>query len=239
MKNSNQQGFSSLSLMVLLPLLLSLLAGGAFIGRSLFEWNRQHHLCQKRVLTHQNELRSFLKQLLSLNPRAKSLMLQEKAAQAALVIATASGNPAAISAAGLRLKNIKASQLVLKTQQRIILSFAKNSAHRFNWNFRTDYYGVQKELHKSSLPYSYPLAVEPVPKSATAPMYRPVAHFSKKQNLGISIVWNIKNWEFLARVLIPAKAHERKLVISCGSTLKLENGKWYTHLSAAKPSLKL
>ena len=211
----NQNGFSSTTLLVLLPLILSLLVGGSYLGRNLFEWNRLHHICQIKALDHQNELRNILNKLLSLNPRAKKLLVQEAAAQAALVAATATGAAPAIVAATKRLEQIKAQQLILRIEQQSILALAQVSSRKFKWSFLLNFpHANKKILHHPSGP-SYPLAVQARPPHATAPEYLPTYRFEDRQAFHLIFEWE-------------------SLKIQCGSTLREENGKWYTHLSAAK-----
>lgn len=232
---TNQRGLSSLTLIVVLPLLLSLLAGSAFFARNLYQWNMMHHQCQSTVLQHQNELRGLLTKLLALNPKAKNLRLQKSMAQVALAAAIATGTPAAIAAAQKRLAQILSKQRLLDSHQKILIGLAQASVQKFKWRARKNLNYNNLKQHQPPGRFTYPLAVEPFPVKATAPVYKPVANFSNKQNIGLSFTWELKDWSFIAGILeLPSI-----LKIECGSTLKQENNKWFTHLSVAKPLSRL
>lgn len=240
MKPLDSKGFGSLNLMVIVSLVLSLLAGGAWVGRQLFEWNSKHHFCHVSALEHQNELRTFLLQILRLNPKAKRLLTQEGLAKVALAAAVSAGNPAGISAASRRLQKIRLEQKALAAQQKVILGLARASAQKFKKLQGSQKNHKNLRLLTSPGPNVYPLAVRPEPPNAAAPQYLPVADFSEKQNIGIRFSTDLSNWNFMAQFFSPQNSRTPlNLQIECGSTLRKENNKWFTHLSEARPSSKL
>lgn len=235
MRFLGSKGFSTFGFMTTLPLLLSLMAGTGYMARNLFQWNKMNHECQRLVLDHQNDLRKILTKLMALNPKAQKLIIQKKAAQVALVAAIATKNPVAISTAKKRLNAVIAKQKLLKTEQKLLMSFAKAEAQKFKWKVRKLINYSRIQTHKSSSLYSYPLALRPVPKSEIAPRYLPVENFEQKQNIGLSFSAHISQWNYIKGIL----NLKSDFKIECGSTLKQENQKWYTHLNVAKPLLNL
>lgn len=227
----SSRGFGNLTLMAMLPFLLTVLLAGSLFATHLKDWNQQHHFCHQQLLEHQNRLRSHLVKLLRLNPKARSLRLQEKAARIALRAALASRHPAAISAAQLNLQRIHKKQGLLDQQQKLILTWAKSEALKFKTQIRLQLQKQKPQFHSSPQTPSYPLAVRALPPMGLAPEYIPVADFAQHQSLGLEFEWHPGNPnsalpEFIGK-------------IECGSTIRKEAQKWYTHLNAVRPLWKL
>ena len=213
------------------------------MARHLHQWNQLHHLCHGKVLAHQNDLRGLLIKLLSLNKTARHLRVQKTRTLAALAVAVAAQNPPAIAAVRKRLQALHSRQLVLSSQQKLILGLARTSARKFKGEVQRQPLWSGAQLYRSYFAYAYPLAVRPVPEGALAPEYLPVARFSKQQSLGISFSSSSLTPAFMKALgrLISASSKTNpssRLQISCGATIKQENKKWFTHLNAAKPLSK-
>lgn len=218
----NERGIGLVALLCLLPLLVTFLLGVGVLSRQLLQWGKLHHQCRLKVVKHQNQLRSFLLKLSSLNPKAQRLQTQKKMAQAAFIAALATGQPGAIKAAQSHLQRITSQQLLLDGKQRMLFVLAHAEARRFFLQMKMDQQFTDVRFKHLADKSSYPLAVQAHPPHSLAPVYLPAVRFNEKQALGIT-----SNWSPVGLTPLKNKSQWR---IECGATLTKEGKKWMTHL---------
>ncbi|MBX2987570.1 MAG: hypothetical protein KF802_06710 [Bdellovibrionaceae bacterium] len=123
----NRRGFAMISLLTLLPVLLAAGACLFFIMGFVEDRTATRNGCRRQLLQGLEQAGRPMKQLMDLNPLAWRLRAEKTAALAALAAATAAGNPAAVSAANMRLQVIQQKQTSLDLRQKALLRRADAS----------------------------------------------------------------------------------------------------------------
>jgi hypothetical protein len=122
----DERGFALILFVALLPLML---AGGAclFMMMGLLEdrFSRQN-MCRRHLLTGLEKSGITMKEVLALNPTARSLRIQIAATNLALAAAIASGNQPAATVAAKRLRILRGQQKMLDLRQRALLLKARS-----------------------------------------------------------------------------------------------------------------
>lgn len=189
----SNNGFSTITLVAVLPIVLSIFAFLGFHSLDLTSTMAHRHLCRTTLLNAQNTSKNDLVELLGLNPLARSLELEKRRVLANMA---RSPHPVVIAALTARLTQIHIKKLQLsQRQQRII--------QRSNRNIKLSLEKLKTELRRLSLQEGKKwralahvktsfldskaptLSVRPTAMSVLAPTYEPLPNFEKIQSTHI------------------------------------------------------
>jgi hypothetical protein len=120
----SKKGFATVLLLSLLPVILAAGLALFFTFNFLKSDLAVLNVCRAKELEVQSKVGRNLTKLLTLNPRALTLRLEEARAEKALASAVESGNPAAIAAAEAYLLSIKMRRQDLHVRQRALIETA-------------------------------------------------------------------------------------------------------------------
>lgn len=223
-RTSGQTGFVVVSLVALIPFLLILMtviaAGQLAMKRKL----TAQALCVGEGLRLQSSLRSTLKELMKLNPQARTLRMERVAAERAVYSALATGNAPGLAAARAALAAVQAAQSALALRQQSLFARGRwlrlQSQNKLKVQLRT----LRVENFKSEEFYPRALAVEPKPPASQTPDYIPVVGFPRAQNHRFSFTVE------LGGVLLPLRWRQPA---KCEVTLKGEENQWQLKILAA------
>jgi len=240
----NDRGFTTTSLLALLPLLLAgaaVCAAGFLVLRTDGE---ARHTCRIELLRSQEQVAEELKKLLAMNHGARQLRTEREIAEKAVAIAP---TPPAKAAALAVLEAVKIRQVAYAVRQQALILKAKTEswsgptqgARAVRGALNEAQQRQSEQSEKNSAP-SLDLTTTPrpalfeltsSPKASLTPDYQPSRRFSEQQTMAI-------HWNLRVAALLPSWL--RSLVFSTGitlraqclATLEKENDEW-------KPKLKL
>jgi len=243
MKN-NQQGFATLMLLSLLPLILAgglaLLSIFGFLKSDLATMN----LCRSRQIEVQNKVGRNLAKLLALNPRALKLRLTEVRAQRMLTLALESGNIPAVAAAEAYLLSVQMRRQALDLRQRALIDTANlwlsSASYALPRELRQEWWQHNKGLSswlKNSLSVSSAevptLAVQPdIPE--VAPAYLLKTSFAEAQAWKQNWSLHLQTTSWAAKFFRFNGDFER----SCSTSLYSKGDEWIARMKKDKSLLK-
>jgi len=169
------------SVLTLLPLFITLLV---CVSAAFFIYRRKslaQSICIQQAARMQNDLKTPLKKLLKMNPRATSLRAQRTQADANVTATEASGYPPAIAAARAQQTAVIAQQTEFHLEQLALLADAQRIRLEAETTLRMRVLPLQAEGVQSMAYYQRPLAVEPKPPLDLSPNYETVAEFTPLQ----------------------------------------------------------
>lgn len=219
------RGFAVTTLLVLLPLLLTVGAIVAVVLLSLKAYSFSHHACRSSLLEGQRQLAVPVNKLISLNPRAKNLRAARKKAEVALKAAMATANPKAVAAAKAALAIVKERQYSLRAQQNRLLMTAKHSARLSRFKAEKTIRKSGPALVKQVQVSSFPIALYQSPFASITPDYLSKAPLESRQKAfarwQISLVVWIPKW-LRSSGLLKVKPISGR----CGASAQKEAGGW-------------
>lgn len=239
-----QEGFATVMLLSLLPLLLAggfaLFCAFGFLKSDLATLN----ICRAKQMEVQNKVGRNLAKLLALNPRALKLRLAEARAEKALAAAMESGNPAAIAAAEAYLLSVQMRRQALDLRQRSLIATANswlvNGSQNLQRELRQEWWRHNSNLSswlQNSLQLKPPmvptLAVKPdLPE--VAPLYELQPDFAEAQAWLQSWSFRLQTTAWAAKFLKFNGGFER----SCTTSLYPEGETWIARMKKDKSLLK-
>lgn len=230
MKKKNEMGFAMVAFVGFLPALLSaVLCLYVLIG--LFEdRTAAQNSCRRALLGGLEKAALSMKSLLDLNPLAAILEGEKNVAVAALAAAVASGNPASVTAATLRLNAVLEKQKSLGTRQKFLYELARaqiaqTQLEAFS-NLQKQPLGFLKNL---ALPPKKVLPALRPTNAGLAPVYVLDQPFEEKQTLAQR--WQLRlNFEKF-KEFFKARSDWKEI---CAATLIPQGDRWRAHLSEVK-----
>ena len=175
-----EAGFALVSLLTLLPLLLTLTIG---LGGTLYILKKKslaQSLCLRAGIQLQHELRRNLAALIDLNPKAKRLEVRRLRAQKAFRAAIISGNPSLIAVAKANKTAVLLEQMQLRAQQAHLLVDSQRARAVHKKQLHQDLQMIAardlKTLHASQ-----GIAVFATSARAITPEYQPKPDFTRSQ----------------------------------------------------------
>lgn len=255
----NARGSITVSLLVLLPLLLTALSVLSALYIILKADSVSRHVCRVTLLSAQTNVANDLANLMKLNPKARALRQAREIAEKARLFAVGPKRVAAEAA----LRAVIVKQNLLAAEQKRLISKAKLTSRRAPLQARREIYrslnqikwtNTDADLNSNSSSRGFRLNTEvqtalfdvtPEPKDSLTPDYLPSPEFSKHQEMTI-------DWKFDAIALLPSwlqaflktSALEAKAdcsatlerpVVSTTKKLKLKGGeKWVAKLKPGK-----
>lgn len=216
-----------------MPIALTLSAGLSSLALGLNYISKIQSLCRSQSLILQRDLATKLKDLKSLNPKARRLRIQLRAAQAALAAAVATLNPKAIAAAKAHLKWVTTEQKILKARQMQILLEANllrtKKLSQLQNSMRQTQKNTSVVMH-THLPTA--LAVLPIPVASMSPSYKAMPGFSQMQSFGLK--WRLPYKDLMPYWLTRFLPIYGNIEGSCGATLFKRGKAWQSQLTAVK-----
>jgi hypothetical protein len=240
----SQRGFSSIHLLCFLPVLLAIAYALYFFF--IFSTSHQYmtQTCLKEQIKIQEDVKTALRSLFKLNPKAQKLRLQYQAAKGRYLAAQASMNAAATAAAFAQMTYILSQRRLLDLHQRNIIK-------SINFHIQISQIKLQMNLERSGRErtanfFSFAdfkirnlrfkkveLAVKPnIPD--WAPTYSTSENFLNDQALEFS-------WHLLLSGRGPAKMFlpvSTSFPHTCSTTINTAEDKWPTVTRRVKLSLK-
>lgn len=229
-KLSSQKGFGAVLFLALCPVIVgALLAIFTVTGFIQFEL-RLNHMCRQPQLSAQAKAGAFLKKLLALNPKARSLRAQERTAEQ-VAKATPPGN-VAYAAAQANLARIRVQRALLAVKQQELIRASNQILELGSRRSRQNIMREQQRFTPSLRPLlmtefqmgssrSAKLAVSP-DKSDIAPVYAPAQPFADRQALEQTWQYRIK----VHPVFKPFLDGNFQFQKGCAVTLQQEGSSW-------------
>ncbi len=226
---TKQRGY----IMSLLLLSLPVFAGALMVLTALIFCIRNHDraqsYCFKQSLGAQENLKTALRDLLKLNPKAKKLRQKQKRLTRLYRKALSIGEPISISVLKARLLFLKKQRILLDTRQKQILTQSRQYVTKAYADFKKiKSFGAQQINKAHHRPY--PLAVSAHPKGGLAPVYRPLSRFSANQALSFS--WKIPLDYSLPMWLRKVFFEQKLSSYQCSATIKKHGLKWKVVLTS-------
>ncbi len=195
--SSNPRGFIAMTLLLFVPLFISIfLLSFAFL-LTLKNYNQAYFLCYKTGAKIQKTLQGSLKTLIRMNTQAGFLRLRRSVAEWRYKTSLISLEPVNILKARQALQEVKQSQKSFARKQEEILKQAQRKFQAQWTHFKFQSKKYMKKVKKTfALP---PLAVQKEPPDGDSPGYAPVQNFSENQKITIS--WVMDGFALLPRLL--------------------------------------
>jgi hypothetical protein len=240
---TSEQGFVTVALLALFPLLLSGLAVALASYLAMRTQIEETHVCRVELLSSQERVRGDLVRLLRLNKYATQLRLQRKLAENAVATSV---TPPQLAAATTALNAVRAAQMILAAQQKALIAAATLESHLGPEHARM---AVESALRKSQVVQNdRPAAVNSpahtrqgafdlvaTPEDSETPDYNPASGFSESQNMSVSTEIKVDSVlpQFLSGPLLAVQL-DLNLKIDCSATIRKGDDQWHTTLNAAK-----
>jgi hypothetical protein len=228
--NSGEEGFAVVTLVALLPLLLTVFIGLAcgfyIMKRKILAGS----LCLRSAVRLQNDLKDPLQKLLRMNTRARILRANRESAESGLKSATASGYPPAIAAAEARLIAVIFEQTEFRRRQLALLMEAERLRAENSRDLRSHIENLNPSQFRSRRFYTRPLAVEPLPQLDLSPNYEPVPGFTARQQQ--SYAYRVDLLGTLAGRF--GFKFESVQEVNCAASLEERGSEWGIRILAAK-----
>lgn len=218
----NQWGFSMLNFCFLIPIIFAsgVLVFGSF--QIISKYTDAQRECRIHVMGAQQILGQKLKELLDLNPLAKSLRTQEKTLKIARAAAIL---PSVIAAIQAKIIINQFQQSILRGKQELILATAKIQAQREMAKLPTQINGV-----KFSNPH---LKVYKSPPNAIAPDHHTMPFFTEVQTLKAH--WKVPIQNFVPKIILKVfKNYPSAIEGKCAATLIRKGDVWNPKLHQAR-----
>lgn len=240
----NSKGFATVSILALVPLLLSVLV---VISAGLIAMRidgKSRHLCRLSVLRSQSEIAVRLQRLMGLNPGARWLRLKREMAETKFLTAP---TPPLKAVALAELQQVIAEQMVYSARQKSLLiegrtlSFLAPTRARASVReaFATESSLPLQRIGRFGLRFSS-RALAPrfeviaKPADSPTPDYEPSPDFSERQTLDLQ--WSVQMDALLPEWLSPLiNATELNLQASCSGTIEKGDTQWSARLKTDKP----
>lgn len=229
----NQKGMAFVTLLTLLPLLLTVLMVYASAAFALRHHTLTTSQCRYVVWQAQTKMAGLLEALLKLNPRAASLRQQRRFAELKVRIARRTGYPAAIAAAEARRLIVIQRQLALRLQQHGLLEQARTIRSQVIYQYQHKVKSQAQVQNVFMQSESETLAVQAEPALDLSPSYKPTNNFSQEQQ--ISVFWQGDLFSHMPSWLLSKSISSGEIKNSCGATLQKKGALWQPTLAGAKP----
>ena len=216
-----------MALMIFLPLALVVLAVLAAMAMIVKEDSRSRSLCERHAMILQSDLAQHLRSLLLLNPRARSLRKKLNSLKIQYAAAVLSGQEEVASAIETRIHAVKAEQLALNSEQLAIILSANSHVQSDADQWRYALRGMSPIIAQRTL------QVTAVPDGQIAPEYKPVAHFSARQEMGARFHMTMAQMlsPFISSFLSDTGNPTGGIVkVSCGATIARQRSQYYARL---------
>ena len=234
----NENGFSVVALLALMPLIVMLLTALAASALLLGTDAELKQDCRATLLRGQDEIASALNSLLALNPQAKALRSARAATEAALLVAA---DPASQVTLQTKLVEIKAEQVALAMKQRMLIMQAKRLSRSTpeaaksrlltTTRRRSNVAGAESTSPLHSNVHVAAFHVVATPSSSETPDYNPSANFSIEQHMSVTAEWPLA-------AILPAWLRNilgdvgLTLKTSCEATINKGDSGWQSQLQA-------
>lgn len=235
-ENPSTAGFALVALLAAMPLMISVLVGLSLAAMALKNRTELFATCRAEVWNAQKDMSQMLRNLVSLNPRAKALRAQRKLAEAEVKAARASMNPPLIAAAETHRALILNRQMYLRAEQERILFQARARRAMARAQMNQAAHAKQGRVTDFFSPVTA-LAVERFPPHDLTPDHTPKPGFAGEQKLQFR--WHAELFQGTPEWLLKSAALSRlRFNGECSATLKEEKESWRPQLVAAKSSRK-
>lgn len=179
--NSAEKGFALVTMLALIPLVMTLVASLAYGLIILRKKSLAQSHCVQQASIMQNELKGTLEALLKLNPRAKVLRRKKELTDRAFKAALKSKVPHLIAAAAAAKTAVYLEQAALRSAQEKLLRTADLQRTSGERRLRQKIRSLRVRNFAGKKSYWRSLAVEPVPAASLTPDYIPLPGFEKFQ----------------------------------------------------------
>ena len=226
MKHRNENGFTFLTFVGLMPAIflsaLILLSSYHLISK----YAEAQSTCRSHVMEAQKSLGEKLTKLMDLNPKARSLRLEDARLKSAIALALVTSPPAAIPLKKLLDINLF-RQGVLRGEQEMIIMNATREAREIMSQLRSNL--------KNSYHSSVSLKIFKNPIFAIAPDHLPVPFFTELQ--AIKVNWKINMSDLFSRDFLfhfQKTGYLKEIKGTCAATLIKRGDVWNPKLHQAK-----
>lgn len=226
----NKSGFAILSLCILLPLILVLIAILILLSFWLKNFWATQKICEESVLKAQKEMSLLVPKVLDFNSEILQLRAQRTRLQISLAVAIATPAAPAIAA---QLKLVQARLAMILAEQTLI--FQKASFHR--WSALSKFQSQSREFKplgtRRTFEHPLSLALNPDQLVDLPPTYKAPENFLDKQRLEIQWTQNLfQNSEQTFIDLLSLKTPAMKR--SCAASLQQKRRSWVARLIKGK-----
>ena len=225
----NEKGFIMTGILLSLPLFLMSLMVLVSLIFCIRNHDQAQSYCLKYSLQAQENIKTNLKQLLKLNPKAKLLRKKHKTLKKLYRRALTIGEPISISILKAKLLMIKKQRVMLNIRQKQILKQSAQYMESAFKTFRKKLKPMQAEQIKKEHHYPFPLAVSAHPKNSIAPVYRPKRLFSARQTLSFS--WKMPLHHSLPTWITKLFFKNKLSLYHCSATIKKHKLSWKSSLT--------
>ena len=239
----NQRGSITISLLVLTPLFLAVLACSAGTYLTIRTDAKSRHICRVQLLSSQMRVAQLLEDLLALNSSAHRLRREREIADRNVRLAP----PAVKFIAVAHQLTVIGRQLVLAAKQKELILRGKlesfkgpsSASRKISEGLAHDQALFSDRSVQLSAKTSVDVAffdVVPEPRGSLTPDYLPSANFERRQTMRLR--WQMSVGPLLPSWLTDSFTTQKflaqlKLKAECSATLRKENSKWQPILSAA------
>ncbi len=234
----NDRGSATIATITLLPLLMAIAAVFFASYLLLLADSEARHVCRTELLHAQALISRHLEQLFALNPRAHSLRLQRRTAEAK--VAATLGTPAHL-AAQAELQAVIQAQLALALAQKKLINLARLHARtapaltlaKIHRTLRARRALVRADTKPDDWRSSQRIPridLRKKPAGSLTPDYEPGVNFNVSQEMRVS-------WSFGVDSLLPSwlkpfgRFHGLRVNAECSATLIQEKNKWRPQLT--------
>lgn len=223
----NEKGFSLVSFIVLLPVVLSVLLG-LFLATGLTYRKRQNqHRCEQQMLSLQSKQSDALNKLLGMNPKARRLQKMRTWADRAHKIALSSNNPPTIAAATAWRFYVIGEQVIHQARQRAVITKSKWDLNSDLQKMKSSYLSNNGSMQVLSQPFS--LNVISKGESTGSPTWHTTPTTEKQQTVSVQWKWSMPaSWDETFKFLEIQNNH---MTGDCAGTIRKRSRKWRAELA--------
>ncbi len=229
-KTLNEDGFITFFILGMIPILFAAGISLCYAQYLTGNWMQSKHTCRVTLLQTQKEVAPFLSQLLSLNPRIKTLRIALHTAKLQRAAAIASQNPVAEIAAEAKIEAITLEQLSIHHEQQQLIQIANQKMSSAVYKVRQLLFKQNQEMQQR-IPSAFKFKIENIqPRSnelavtpdapTIPPVYELKYDFMNEQTLSVN--WNTSFLTTDARTKkwfhINLKKHD-----GCAASLEADN----------------
>lgn len=227
----NQMGFTLINFSFLVPIVFAGMMLVVISFQLIAKYTDYQKTCRSSVMKTQQLLGQKLKELMDLNPQAKTLRAEEAFLKKSIATALATFPPAAIPfVKALEINLVR--QGILRGRQELIQTTALIEARKTLGMYKLEFAMIRSAEAETSKPS---LMIYKSPPTAIAPDHLPLPFFSELQTIKAS-------WKVSIDELLPMKALEYFLMFNypqfiegkCSATLVQKGGVWNPKLHLAK-----
>ena len=139
----NQNGFASISLIFILPLIFTLSFSLLWTLWFLNQQRKLENLCHEFLLEAQSKIVHTNNQIMNLNPKARWLYWEKKA----LLTLIATAPPPVKAAAKVRLEIVKTKQKMLLTHQKILFAKGLSLSRMELFKYKRRFYQITQQIY--------------------------------------------------------------------------------------------